>query len=140
MTESVVPPEARAVLDQLGATNLYDVIEIGGRGQVGRALWERYRLGRVLERAGVQVVHGTKHLVPVTRLPTVLTVHDVMPVTWPQQFKLVKRALLPRQFLRSLRATTVIVAASQTTARRLALDRLRRRGSTRSLSGCHWCR
>src|SRR5207244_2658443 len=96
------------------------VIEIRGGGQVGRALWERYRLGPILERSGVDVVHGTKHLVPLTCLPTVLTVHDVMPLTWPQQFKLVKRLLLPRQFMRALRSTTMIVAASRTTARRLA--------------------
>ena len=117
----VVPPEARAVLDELDASNIAGIVAIRGHGQVDRALWERHRLGRLLERMDVDVVHGMKHLVPVTRLPTVLTVHDIMPLTWPQQFRLTKRLLLPRQFRRSLRDATVIVAASNTTAKRLAL-------------------
>jgi glycosyltransferase involved in cell wall biosynthesis len=116
----VVPPEARAAVEKSGATNVNEIITIRGRGRLDRALWERYRLGDVLERHGVDVIHGTKHLLPRTKLPTVLTVHDVMAITWPQQYTLAKRLLLPRHFRASLHAATVLVAVSKATAARLA--------------------
>lgn len=115
----VVSPKARSLLDVLHAPNITEVIEARGERQIERAFWERYRLGGILERRGVDVIHGTKHLVPRTRLPTVLTVHDVMTITWPQQFTLAKRLLLPHQFRASLRAATVLIAVSNATAERL---------------------
>ncbi|HJT37488.1 MAG TPA: glycosyltransferase family 1 protein [Actinomycetota bacterium] len=118
----VVPPEARATLDALAVPNAREVITIRGRGQVDRALWERFRLGELLGRAGVDVIHGTKHLLPRTQLPTVLTVHDVMAITSPQQYALAKRLLLPRFFRAALRSADVLVAVSESTASRL--DRL----------------
>ena len=116
----VVPPEARDVAEGSGASNISEIIEIRGRSQIDRALWERYRLGSMLEERGVNVIHGTKHLLPRTKLPTVLTVHDVLALTWPQQYPLAKRILLPRYFRTSLNAATVLVAVSEATADRLA--------------------
>jgi glycosyltransferase involved in cell wall biosynthesis len=93
---------------------------IRGRTRVGQGLWERYRLGSVVEAWGDDVViHGMKHLVPKTRLPTVLTVHDLLPLTSPEQFNAAKRVLLPRQYRASLRDATVLAAASAATRDRL---------------------
>ena len=115
----IVPEHALDLLGSLSLRNARPPLVIGGRGQVGGSLWERYRLGSILERAGVDVVHGVKHLVPRTSLPTVLTVHDVMAITWPQQFGFPKRALLPRQYLASMRSATVLVAVSEATRARI---------------------
>lgn len=115
-----VHPDARMALDELRVPNLVDVAVTRGGGQIARSLWERYGLGRALERSGVRVVHGTKHLLPRTKLPTVLTVHDLLPITWPQQYTFAKRALLPRHFRRSLNEATVLLAVSNATAERLA--------------------
>jgi glycosyltransferase involved in cell wall biosynthesis len=120
----VVPAGSAPVVAELVGRRT-DVVEIPirGRSRVGHALWERYRLGRVLADAGVGVVHGVKHLVPRTRLPTVLTVHDLFPLTMPKQFGLVKRTLLPRQYLASMRAAARLVAVSGAVRARLhALD------------------
>jgi glycosyltransferase involved in cell wall biosynthesis len=119
----VAPPDDVRGVEQLALPSVVEVLAAGGRGQVARALWERYRLGRVLDRHDVDVVHGTKHLLPRTALPTVLTVYDVMPLSSPEQFSLAKRILLPRQYRRSLRQATVLVAISETTrARLVAID------------------
>ncbi|TMK55274.1 MAG: glycosyltransferase family 4 protein [Actinobacteria bacterium] len=116
----VIAPEARGTLESIDVPNVNDIITVGGRSQIDRALWERYRLGLILEKRSVDVIHGTKHLLPRTKLPTVLTVHDVLAITWPQQYAFVKRALLPRYFRASLRAASVLLAVSEATAKRLA--------------------
>lgn len=119
----VAPAGARASLADMTVPNLVETIDVRGRTQIDRSLWERFRLGGVLEQHGVDVVHGTKHLIPRTGLPTVLTVHDVLAITWPQQYALAKRMLLPAQFRASLKQATVLVSVSGATAERLtALD------------------
>jgi glycosyltransferase involved in cell wall biosynthesis len=115
----IVPEDALDVLGSLSLRHARPPLVIGGGGQVAGSLWERYRLGPILERAHVDVVHGVKHLVPRTSIPTVLTVHDVMAITWPSQFRYPKRALLPRQYLASMRAATVLVAVSEATRARI---------------------
>jgi glycosyltransferase involved in cell wall biosynthesis len=100
------------------------ILPIRGRGQIGRATWERERLGRVLERRGVEVVHGTKHVVPRTRLARVLTAHDVTLLSDPRQFPIAKRVLMPTVYRWSLRHADVVIAVSEATRRRLlAADR-----------------
>lgn len=117
----VAPSDAGLVLDGLGlGDRVVATVPIRGGTRVGRGLWERYSLGHRLERDDVDVVHGTKHLLPRTRLPTVLTVHDLFPLTWPQQFGPVKRALLPRQYLASLREADALVTVSEAVRDRLA--------------------
>ena len=101
------------------APSARSVIPIRGRGQIGRARWERDRLGRVLERAGVELVHGTKHVLPRTRLARVLTAHDVTLLSDPRQFPVAKRMLMPTVYRWSLRRADVVITVSETTRRRL---------------------
>src|SRR4029079_12348713 len=74
----------------------------------------------VLEEHDVDVVHSTNHLLPRTARPTVLTVHDVFILTWPQQYARPKRVLLPAQFRAAVRAATAVISVSDTTRDRLA--------------------
>jgi glycosyltransferase involved in cell wall biosynthesis len=116
----VVPRDNVSAVDALDlGDQAVDRIEVPGRTRVEHGLWERYRLGARLNRYAVDVVHGLKHLVPKTRLPTVLTVHDLVLLTWPQQADLAKRLLLPRQYRASLRSAQVLVAVSEATRQRL---------------------
>ena len=87
--------------------------------QVSLALWARYRSGRVFARSGVELVLGTKHLVPRTSLPTILVVHDLLTITRAHENALVKRVLLPRQYRSSLDDATHLVAVSAATRARL---------------------
>jgi glycosyltransferase involved in cell wall biosynthesis len=87
--------------------------------QLSLAVWERARAGAAFEHAGVDVIVGTKHLVPRTRRPTVLVVHDVLTVTRAHENALPKRLLLPRAFRSSLTAADRLVAVSHATRSRL---------------------
>ncbi len=102
-----------------GVANVREVVTLRGRGTVGRGLDERYGIGRRLERIGVDVVHGTKHLVPRTRLPSVLTVQDLILLTWRATFPGPKALLLPRQYRASIRDATILVAVTEATRARL---------------------
>lgn len=119
------PATAAAQVHRIAGERLLRMLTVPTGGQLGVALWERYRSGHLFERAGAEIVHGTKHLVPRTRLPTVLTVHDVMTITRAHESSPVKRVVLPRQYWVSLDQATALIAASQATR-----DRLRDLNST----------
>jgi glycosyltransferase involved in cell wall biosynthesis len=113
------PQSASDLVHELAGDNLDAMIDIPAWGQMGIALWERHSSGREFAKAGAELVHGAKHLVPRTALPTVLTVHDVMTITRAHESALVKRLVLPRQYRTSLAAATRLIAVSQATADRL---------------------
>ncbi len=86
---------------------------------VAGGLWVRHLSGRQLASQKVAVVHATKHLVPRTPLPTVLTVHDVLTITRRRENPILKRILLPRQYMRSMHGADLLVAVSGATRDRL---------------------
>jgi len=114
------PASARDRLAELPAARAVRVVPLPSRGQVADGVWEHLRLGGVLEAAGAQVVHGTKHIVPRTRRPTVLTVHDLTALSWPGQAGWAKRLLLPPAYRASMRRATALLAVSGATRDRLA--------------------
>lgn len=116
----VAPGDARERVAGLPASRPVRLVPLPGRGQVLDAAWERMRLGSVLEGAGVDVVHGTKHLLPRTGRPTVLTVHDLTVLTRPAEAGLVRRLLLPARYRSALRQATALLAVSGATRDRLA--------------------
>jgi glycosyltransferase involved in cell wall biosynthesis len=113
------PASAAERVRRLAGDHLHGMLAIPPLGQLGVALWERYASGPRFAKAGAQIVHGTKHLIPRTSIPTVLTVHDVMTITRPNESSFAKRLFLPRQYWTSLDGATGLVAASQATRDRL---------------------
>lgn len=102
------------------AADALDALIVAPRSdQISLALWDRYRSGRAFERAGAEVIIGTKHLLPRTGLPTLLVVHDVLTITRAKENALAKRVLLPRQFRRSLTDASQLLAESRATRTRL---------------------
>ncbi len=87
--------------------------------QLSLALWDRYRAGAAFERAGAEVIIGCKHLIPRTRRPTVLVVHDLLTLTRAHENALAKRVLLPAQYRRSLSDASALAAVSAATHARL---------------------
>ncbi len=84
------------------------------------SLLERSGWLRQLHQQQWDVVQGAKHLLP--RVPAgrrVLTVHDMLVLDRPQDFRLVKRALLRRPFLASIRDAHTLIAVSRATRERL---------------------
>ena len=114
------PADAAEAVARLAGSTLEDHIAIPGSSQLAISLWERHRAGAVFKRGGAEVVHGTKHLVPRGRIPSVLTVHDLMTITRADENSLPKRLLLPREFRASLRQATRLAAVSQATAAGIA--------------------
>ena len=86
---------------------------------VASGIWVRHSSGRRLASQKVDVVHATKHLVPRTTLPTVLTVHDVLTITRRRENPILKRILLPRQYMRSMHEADLLVSVSGATRDRL---------------------
>lgn len=117
------PAAASGRVEALAGARLDAMVTIPTAGQLRMALWERYTSGAKFEKAGVQLVHGTKHLVPRTSLPTVLTVHDLMTITRARESALAKRMFLPRQYRTSMRSATRLLSVSRATRDRIvAID------------------
>jgi glycosyltransferase involved in cell wall biosynthesis len=78
-----------------------------------RSVEERYGLGRQLASAQLDVVHGTKHILPrVVPCPTVLTVYDLFAFTRRRDYRWSKRLLLPMVYRRSMTQADRIIALS----------------------------
>src|SRR5262245_18215888 len=84
------PDRAATVVEQVAGPALEAQLSLADSGQLGLAMWERYRSGSLFTRMGAELVHGTNHLVPRTKLPTVLTVHDMMTITRAHESSTVK--------------------------------------------------
>lgn len=99
------------------------VLTLPGLPTPVRSLLERSGLGVPAFRRGFDVVHGSKHLLPVTgRARKVLTVHDLLPIDRPQDFTPLKRWALVPPYRSSLRAADVLVCVSAATRARLLVD------------------
>lgn len=74
-------------------------------------------LGPVLSRRGVDIVHGTRQLVPLfVSPPRVLTFHDDYAFTRRSDYDIIKRLLLPPIFRRSLAVANAVLTLSDDVA------------------------
>ncbi|MEO7002001.1 MAG: glycosyltransferase family 1 protein [Ktedonobacterales bacterium] len=85
-----------------------------------RILWEQLALPGALRRVGADVFHSPVNVLP-ERLPcaSVVTIHDLAFVRYPQYFRPTRRIYQQQFTRRSVRAATLIVAVSQSTKRDL---------------------
>lgn len=88
------------------------------------AVFERWGVGAVSTGSTYDVVHGTKHLLPRgLRATSVLTVHDMILLDRPGDFDVLKRTLLRRPYVASLRGADLLASVSEASAVRVR-DRL----------------
>ncbi len=86
-----------------------------------RSIEERYGLARRLARARIDVVHGTKHILPRdVPCPTVLTVYDLFVFTRGGDYRWSKRALLPAVYRQSMAQADRIIVMTRSVRRALA--------------------
>lgn len=85
-----------------------------------RILWEQLALPRALRRSGADVFHSPVNVLP-ERLPcpSVVTIHDLAFVRYPQYFRPTRRIYQQQFTRRSVRAATLVVAVSESTKRDL---------------------
>lgn len=112
------PPAAGFFVGLLGDARRLHVLPRLPR--LAMALVERIGVRLTPWRQGFDVIQGTKHLLPRGVQGTlVLTAHDMLLVDRPGDFDPVKRRLLRRPYLSSLREADVIVSVSAATAARV---------------------
>lgn len=88
--------------------------------RLAMAVFERFGLVASPWRTRFDVVQGTKHLLPLgVRGTRVLTAHDMLLLDRPDDFDPLKRRLLRRPYLASLRSADVVVGVSAATAARV---------------------
>ena len=89
-----------------------------------RIAWEQTALPALSRFAGIDVLHGPVNVVPeLHRGATVVTVHDLSFLTFPDRFPRAKAAYLTAMVARSCRKATRVIAVSASTRRDL-LERL----------------
>lgn len=85
-----------------------------------RILWEQALLPNALHQQGAELVHGLVNVLPLaSRLPGVVTVHDLSFVRFPDKFPLAKRSYLTALCRASAHRARQIIAVSQQTAKDL---------------------
>lgn len=86
-----------------------------------RILWEQTGLPAMATWRGVDLLHGTVNVVPLAFPgPTVVTVHDLSFLRFPEQFPAMKARYLRSAVALAVRKATHIVAVSEHTRRDLA--------------------
>ena len=85
-----------------------------------RILWEQTGIAWQVRRLGLHLLHGFAYALPLAvRLPTVVTVHDLTFIHFPQAFPKSKQQYLSWITRRSCHRAQAVIADSQATARDL---------------------
>lgn len=86
------------------------------RRPLRRIIWEQATLPLLVRQAQLDLLHGAVNINPaLAPCPTVVTVHDLSFMRYPQAFPPVQRAYLQSQVRRSVRAARQVIAVSQAT-------------------------
>ncbi|MGI9601463.1 MAG: glycosyltransferase family 4 protein [Acidimicrobiales bacterium] len=100
-----------------------ETVSIGGGNRAVRIAVENTWLARQTRRHDIAVMHHVGGRSPAVRpAPTVVTVHDLQPLVYPEHFGPVKARYLQYAIPRSVRAARVVVAPSDYVRRQL-IDR-----------------
>jgi glycosyltransferase involved in cell wall biosynthesis len=116
-----VRPDFANCHPELAAVNEIVIAPGSGTSRGVRVGLENTWLPWAVKKAGVDLVHHPGGTLPwVINTPTVLTVHDLQPLTAPQSFSLLKRTYLGRAIPRSVRAADKVTVTSDYVAREMA--------------------
>jgi alpha-1,3-rhamnosyl/mannosyltransferase len=90
------------------------VLPIGGGHKATRVLSEIVWLGAWARRDRLELVHHYGGVVPpLATVPSVVTIHDVQPLVFPENFDRVKRRWLGTMLPRSVRAARLVIVPSR---------------------------
>ncbi len=83
------------------------------------ALWRSYRVADEIAAEGLDLYHGLSHEIPFRDLPartrTVVTIHDLIYVRFPEYFPWLDRRMYDRKFRHACRRADRIIAVSEQT-------------------------
>ncbi len=85
---------------------------------LNRILWEQTQVAWLSKRLKLQLLHGFAYALPLAlSIPTVVTVHDLTFLHFPDAFPKSKRLYLTRITAQSCRRSEIVIADSKATAR-----------------------
>lgn len=92
-----------------------------GEAPFGSAVWRTLGITKLLTRQNIEIFHGLSNELPLNirkaRIPTVLTMHDVIYRRMPSCYSTIDRAIYDLKYGASCRAATRIIAISECTKR-----------------------
>lgn len=86
------------------------------------SFWRSVNLGNIAFREGAEVLHGLSNELPVTKpkgLKTVVTVHDLIFIRFPELYKKIDVAIYKKKLKRACASADKIIAISEQTSRDL---------------------
>lgn len=92
-----------------------------GEARLGKSVWRTWGISKSLKADEIDIYHGLSNELPLniakTRLPSVVTIHDVIYRTMPECYKAIDRRLYDFKYGHAARNATKIIAISQCTKR-----------------------
>lgn len=103
-----------------GYTNVYVISPQNILGKTFKALWRTFGVTGLLNKLGVDVYHGLSNELPANiksfKGKSVVTIHDLIFLRYPQYYKPIDRRIYKRKFLQACVDADAVVAASAQTA------------------------
>lgn len=100
------------------AENTHIIKPSGIYNSLPSSLWRSYGVASNIKRDKIDLFHGLSGELPVTKLsaPTVVTLHDVICIRYPQFFKPLDRKIYTKKFAQACKDADKIIAISKQTA------------------------
>lgn len=87
--------------------------------KIGKSCWRTFRLSKTLEAQQIDLFHGLSNELPQgihkTQIPSVVTIHDLIFLRYPEFYKLIDRKIYARKIKYACRVATKIIAISEQT-------------------------
>ncbi|MGK2862981.1 MAG: glycosyltransferase family 4 protein [Chitinophagaceae bacterium] len=106
---------------KLVGNNLHEITPSGFPDSLLTAAWRTSWIKKDLERNHIDVYHGLSHEVPMgikkTGIKSVVTIHDLIPERYPEQYNPIDVKIYRKKFLYACREADKIIAISDQTRR-----------------------
>lgn len=103
----------------LKGNNLYEIVPTGFPDAMLTAAWRSSWVKKDLQRLKIDVYHGLSHEIPLgikkTAIKSVVTIHDLIPERYPEQYNPIDVKIYRRKFLYACQQADKIIAISDQT-------------------------
>jgi glycosyltransferase involved in cell wall biosynthesis len=92
------------------------VVDLDVDSRIRRVAWEQCSLPRLVKKYGIDVVHSTGNVLPLlSPVPSIVTLHDLQYLEYPEYFSPLRRAYLRYFVPRSVHRATAVITISEFT-------------------------
>lgn len=103
----------------LQGENLHEILPTGWPDTMLRAAWRSSWIKKDLKRTKIDVYHGLSHEIPIgiqkTGIKSVVTIHDLIPERYPEQYNPIDVKIYRKKFLHACQQADKIIAISAQT-------------------------